>query len=55
MVISGSSLQACYSGPYLNREKVGDRDYLLATPDRRRRNCLCHVNMLKLYCDRDET
>lgn len=47
--IPGSSLQARYSGPYLTQEKVGDRDYLVATPDR-----LCHINMLKRYCDREK-
>lgn len=49
--IPGSSLQARYSGPYLIQEKVGDRDYLVATPGRQ--NHLCHVNMLKSYCDRE--
>ena len=30
-------------------KKVGDLDYLVATPDRRKRAQLCHVNMLKPY------
>ena len=47
--IPGSALQARFSGPYLVKEKVGDRDYLVATPERRRRSRLCHVNMLKPY------
>ena len=51
--LPGSNLQACYSGPYLVQEKVGDRDYLVATPDRRCRTRLCHINMLKPYCDRE--
>uniref|UniRef100_H3BXP7 Gypsy retrotransposon integrase-like protein 1 n=1 Tax=Tetraodon nigroviridis TaxID=99883 RepID=H3BXP7_TETNG len=51
--IPGSSLQARYSGPYLVEKKVGDRDYLIATPDRRRRSRLCHVNMLKPYVERE--
>ena len=50
--IPGSSLQARYSGPYLVQKKVGDRDYLVATPDRRRGSRLCHVNMLKAYVER---
>ncbi|KAM3842935.1 tudor domain-containing protein 15-like [Diretmus argenteus] len=50
--IPGSTLQARFSGPYLVKEKVGDRDYLVATPERRRRCRLCHVNMLKPYHER---
>lgn len=49
----GSSLQARYSGPYVVKSKVGDRDYLISTPDRRRSTRLCHVNMLKPYFDRN--
>lgn len=45
--IPGSSLQTRYSGPYLIQEKVGDRDYFEGAPDRHRRNCLCHISMLK--------
>lgn len=52
--LPGCSLQARYSGPYLVKEKVGDRDYIVATPDRRCKRRLCHVNMLKLYCEREE-
>lgn len=54
LLLPGPSLQACYSGPYLVLDKVGDRNYLVATPDRRRRTRLCHVNMLKAYCDRED-
>lgn len=50
--ISGSALQARYNKPYVVQEKVSDRDYVVATPERRRRNRLCHVNMLKSYLDR---
>lgn len=53
--IPGCSLQAHYGWPYLIKEKVGDRDYLVVTPDRQRRMRLCHVNMLKSYCDRDQS
>lgn len=49
--ILGSALQARFSGPYEIKEKIGDRDYIVATPDRRRRTRLCHVNMLKPYFD----
>ena len=48
--ILGSSLQVGYSGPYLIQGKVGERDYLTC----RHRNRLCHISMLKLYCDREQ-
>lgn len=50
--IPGSSLQARYCGPYMVKSRVGDRDYLISTPDRRRATRLCHVNMLKPYVER---
>lgn len=50
--IPGSALQARYSGPYVVQEKVSDRDYVVATPECRRQNRLCHINMLKPYLDR---
>uniref|UniRef100_A0A3Q2CRI2 ribonuclease H n=1 Tax=Cyprinodon variegatus TaxID=28743 RepID=A0A3Q2CRI2_CYPVA len=53
--VPGSSLQACCSGPYTITRKVGDRDYLISTPDRRRTSRLCHVNMLKPYIERAPT
>lgn len=51
--IPGSALRARYSGPYEIKEKLNDRDYIVYTPDRRRRCRLCHVNMLKPYLGRD--
>lgn len=51
--IPGSALQARFSGPYVVKEKVSERDYIVATPDRRRRSRLCHVNMLKPYWNRE--
>lgn len=44
--IPGSSLQARYSGPYLIQEKVGDRDYLVATPGRQNHLSHQHVKVL---------
>lgn len=38
--------------PYLVQEKVGDWDYPVATPDRRCRSRLCHINKLKPYYER---
>ena len=51
--IPGSALQARYSGPYKIKEKLNDRDYIVNTPDRRRRSRLCHINMLKPYLGRE--
>lgn len=50
--VPGSALQACYSGPYVVQEKVNDRDYIVATPELKRRSRLCHINMLKPFLDR---
>lgn len=51
--IPGSALQARYSGPYEIKEKLNDRDYIVNTPDSRRRSRLCHINMLKPYLGRE--
>lgn len=51
--VPGSALQARYSGPYQVVKKLGDRDYIIDTPERRRRSRLCHINMLKPYFDRE--
>ncbi len=47
--LQGQPLAARYSGPYVVESRVGDLDYMIATPDRRKRAQLCHVNMLKPY------
>lgn len=51
--ILGSALQVRYDIPYVVKEKVNDRDYIVATPEPKWRSCLCHVNMLKLELERD--
>ncbi|KAL2078791.1 hypothetical protein ACEWY4_026476 [Coilia grayii] len=51
--VPGSALEARFTGPYDVLEKVSDRDYLIATPDRRQPKRLCHVNMLKPFYERD--
>ena len=48
-------LQARYCGPYLITRKVSDLDYVIATPDRRKPQRLCHINMLKEYQERTST
>lgn len=47
--IPGSALSANFDGPYEILEKVGENDYVIGTPNRRRKTRVCHVNMLKLY------
>ena len=50
--LTGSTLQAQYSGPYVIDHQVGECDYLVKTPDRKQKMRLCHVNLLKPYCER---
>lgn len=45
----GSALSANFSGPYVVKKKVSDTNFVIQTPDRRRRNKMCHVNMMKPY------
>ena len=46
------SLKAKYSGPYEVKEKVSKVNYLIYTPDRRRKTRLVHINLLKPYRSR---
>ena len=50
---SGHSLQAKYCGPYTVHKKVGDVDYVVNMPDKRKQKQLCHVNMMKEYLVRE--
>lgn len=52
--ISGSALQARFYGPYVVESKLSETDYVVRTPDRRRKTRVCHINMLKSYMTRDE-
>ena len=47
-------LQARFCGPYMVTKRVGDVNYVIHTPDRRKTQCLCHVNMLKSYWGRED-
>lgn len=47
--LQGQPLSAKFCGPYYVDRRIGDTDYLLRTPDRRKKHQLCHVNMLKPY------
>lgn len=45
----GEGLGTRYCGPYTVIKKVGETNYVVSTPDRRRNTHLCHVNLLKAY------
>ena len=53
--IPGQPLQARYSGPYTVDQKISGVKYAMNTPDRRKSQQLCHVNMLKQYFERDSS
>ena len=52
--IPNQPLQARYSGPFVVEKKISDVNYIIETPGRRKKNQLCHINMLKLYRERNE-
>ncbi len=52
--VQGAALQARFSGPYVIDKKLSDTNYIVRTPDRRRKTRLCHINMLKLYASREK-
>lgn len=43
--VPGSVLQAQYSGPYIIEWKVGECNYLVKTPDHKRKTRMCHVTL----------
>ncbi|XP_076052821.1 uncharacterized protein LOC143032237 [Oratosquilla oratoria] len=51
--MKGNLLRAKFSGPYEVVKRVGELNYIVATPDRRRNQQLCHINTLKLYRERE--
>ena len=51
--IPGSALSAKFSGPYDIHERLSDTDYVIRTPERKRKTRVCHINMLKRYYSRD--
>ena len=52
--LQSNPLCARFHGPYEIDKRVGEVDYLVKTPDRRKPCQLCHVNMLKEYVGRDQ-
>ncbi len=51
--IVGSALSARFSGPYEVLRKLSNTDYVICTPDRKRKSRVCHVNMLKAFHSRE--
>lgn len=52
--VPGNPLKAEFSGPWKILKKMNDVNYLIETPDRRRKTRICHINMIKSFIDRDE-
>lgn len=44
-----SSLSASFCDPYTVLKKIGDTNYVIGTPEGRRKTRLCHINLLKQY------
>nr|XP_055054187.1 uncharacterized protein LOC129439536 [Misgurnus anguillicaudatus] len=53
--VIGSALSARFSGPYEVIQKLSDTDYVIRTPDRRKKSRVCHINMLKAYYVRESS
>ncbi len=47
--VVGSPFQAKFVGPYTVLRQVSDLNYLIETPERRKKTGVCHVNLLKPY------
>ena len=44
-------LQARYRGPYVTEKRLNEVHYVVYMPDRRKQRRVCHINMLKEYCE----
>ncbi len=53
--VPGSALQTKFIGPYIVDRQLSETNYVVQTPDRRRKTCVCHVNILKAYIARGES
>nr|XP_054761448.1 uncharacterized protein LOC129267850 [Lytechinus pictus] len=51
--LQGEPLKARFNGPYIVKKKLNDVNYVISTPDRRKSQRVCHVNMLKEYFERE--
>ena len=46
-------MRSKFSGPYEVIKRLSPTNYIISTPDRRRSQRLCHINMLKEFHARD--
>ena len=53
--LPGKPIHTKLYGPYRVLEKLGPVNYRIETPDRRKTERICYVNLLKPYRRRDET
>ena len=51
--LTGSPLKCKYSGPYQIKEKLSPLNYIISTPDRRKKTQLAHINLIKPYLSRN--
>ena len=51
--VKGQPLSAKFSGPFEVVKRVGNVNYVIKTPGRRKSEQLCHINALKPYYSRD--
>ena len=51
--ISTHPLPAKYFGPYEIDKTISVLNYVICTPDWRKKKRICHINMLKSYFDRE--
>lgn len=48
--VIGSPFQAKFVGPYTVVRQLSELNYLISTPDRRKRNQLCHKSTEAILC-----
>lgn len=53
MPVGGEKFGTRFNGPFTVVRKVGACNYVISTPERRQKTRLCHINLLKLYVERD--
>nr|XP_054769552.1 uncharacterized protein LOC129277391 [Lytechinus pictus] len=51
--LQGEPLKARFNGPYIVKKKLNDVNYVISTPDQRKSQRVCHINMLKEYFERE--
>ena len=47
--IPGQPLSCKFQGPYTICKKLSDVNYVVSTPDRRKKERVCHINLIKRY------